>query len=131
MTMPVSRAVLDVVTIARKHAERVDTDGTFPAEAVAELRGSGLLRLALPVAFGGRGAGPVQFVEVMGELAAACGSTAMIYLMHNAAAVTDAAAHLAVLGFAAGRVIGLHALVRRRIGGGPHGLLAKSYLLAS
>lgn len=42
-----------------------------------------------------------------------------------------ATAHLAVLGFAAGRVIGLDALVRRRVGGGPHGLLAKSYLLAS
>ncbi len=42
-----------------------------------------------------------------------------------------AAAHLAVLGFAAGRVIGLDALIRRRIGSGPHGLLAKSYLLAS
>ncbi len=42
-----------------------------------------------------------------------------------------AAAHLAVLGFAAGRVIGLDALLRRRVGGGQHGLLAKSYLLAS
>lgn len=42
-----------------------------------------------------------------------------------------AAAHLAVLGFAAGRVIGLDALVRRHVGGGPHRLLAKSYLRAS
>lgn len=92
MTMPVSQALVDVVTIARKHAERVDTEGTFPAEAVAELRSSGLLGLVLPVAVGGQGAGPVEFVEVMGELAAACGSTAMIYLMHNAAAVTVAAA---------------------------------------
>lgn len=90
--MPVSQAVLDVVTIARKHAERVDTEGTFPAEAVAQLRASGLLGLVLPTAVGGRGAGPVEFVGVIGELAAACGSTAMIYLMHNAAAVTVAAA---------------------------------------
>lgn len=90
--MPVSQAVRDVVTAAGKHAERVDTEGTFPAEAVAELRSSGLLGLVLPVAVGGLGAGPVEFVEVMGELAAACGSTAMIYLMHNAAAVTVAAA---------------------------------------
>ena len=42
-----------------------------------------------------------------------------------------AAAHLAVLGLAAGRVIGLDALLRRRVGGAPQGRLAKSYLLAS
>ncbi len=41
-----------------------------------------------------------------------------------------AAAHLAVLGFAAGRVWGLDALVRRRMSG-RNGRLAKSYLLAS
>ena len=41
-----------------------------------------------------------------------------------------AAAHLAVLGFAAGRVWGLDALVRRRMSG-RSGRLAKSYLLAS
>jgi len=41
-----------------------------------------------------------------------------------------AAAHLAVFGFAAGRVWGLDALVRRRMNG-RSGRLAKSYLLAS
>lgn len=90
--MPGSQAVLNVARIAREHAERVDTQGTFPVEAVAELRSSGLLGLVLPVAVGGQGAGPAEFVEVMSELAGACGSTAMIYLMHNAAAVTIAAA---------------------------------------
>ncbi len=90
--MPVSQQVADVVGVAREHAERVDTEGTFPGEAVAELRGSGLLGLVLPVEAGGQGAGPAEFVDVMVELAAACGSTAMIYLMHTAAAVTVAAA---------------------------------------
>lgn len=118
MTMSVSQAVLDVVTIARKHAERVDTEGTFPAEAVAELRSSGLLGLVLPAAAGGHGAGPVQFVEVMGELAAACGSTAMIYLMHNAAAVTVAAAPPAespdmLSDLASGRALGTLAFSER------------------
>ena len=42
-----------------------------------------------------------------------------------------AAAHLAVLGFAAGRVWGLDSLVRRRVGGRVDGRLAKAYLLAS
>ena len=32
--MPVSQAVRDVVAVAREHAERVDTEGTFPVEAV-------------------------------------------------------------------------------------------------
>lgn len=60
--------------------------------AVDALRGSGLLGLILPEEVGGLGAGPRQFVDVVGSLAAACGSTAMIYLMHSAAAVTVAAA---------------------------------------
>lgn len=42
-----------------------------------------------------------------------------------------AAAHLAVLGFAAGRIWGLDARLRPRVDGGHRGLLAKSYLLAS
>ena len=41
---------------------------------------------------GGVGAGPVEFTEVVAELAAACGSTAMIYLMHVSAAVAVSAA---------------------------------------
>jgi alkylation response protein AidB-like acyl-CoA dehydrogenase len=87
-----SPAVNEVVEIAAAHAEKVDTAGMFPAEAVAALRSSGLLGLVLPTEVGGQGAGPVEFTEVVAELAAACGSTAMIYLMHTAAAVTVAAA---------------------------------------
>lgn len=90
--MPIGEAVDGVVRIAREHAERVDTDGTYPTETVAALRTSGLLGLVLPVEIGGMGAGPLEFTEVVSALAAACGSTAMIYLMHTAAAVTVAAA---------------------------------------
>jgi alkylation response protein AidB-like acyl-CoA dehydrogenase len=82
----------DVLAIAAKHAERVDADAVFPAEAVNALRASGLLGLVLPREIGGMGAGPVEFTEVVAELSASCGSTAMIYLMHVAAAVTVAAA---------------------------------------
>jgi alkylation response protein AidB-like acyl-CoA dehydrogenase len=72
---------------------------------VDALRASGLLGLTVPPAHGGLGAGPVEFVEVVERLAAACGSTAMIYLMHVSAAMAvvgspppglaDAAARLA------------------------------------
>lgn len=81
-----------VTTVAAANADQVDTDGVFPSAAVDALRGSGLLGLIIPEAAGGLGAGPLEFTEVVRELAAACGSTAMVYLMHAAAAVTVAAA---------------------------------------
>lgn len=85
-------AVAQVTAIAAAHAEQVDTDGAYPVDSVAALRASGLLGLVISEEAGGMGAGPVEFVEVMGSIAAACGSTAMIYLMHIAAAVTVASA---------------------------------------
>ena len=85
-------ALKQVTAVAAENAGQVDTDGAFPAAAVDALRGSGLLGLILPEEVGGLGAGPVEFTEVVGELAAACGSTAMVYLMHAAAAVAVAAA---------------------------------------
>jgi alkylation response protein AidB-like acyl-CoA dehydrogenase len=88
-----STDVLKQVTrVAAANAEQVDADGAFPSAAVDALRGSGLLGLILPEDVGGLGAGPLEFSEVVRELAAACGSTAMVYLMHVAAAVTVAAA---------------------------------------
>jgi len=81
-----------VVAIAAEHSGRVDAEGVFPSEAVNALRTSGLLGLTLPPEVGGMGCGPVEFTDVVRELAAACGSTAMIYLMHLAATVTIAAA---------------------------------------
>ncbi|HZG89144.1 MAG TPA: acyl-CoA dehydrogenase family protein [Pseudonocardia sp.] len=81
-----------VLEIAARHAREVDGDGRYPAEAVRALRESGLLGLTLPVDVGGLGAGPHELVEVLGGLAGACGSTAMIYLMHVSAAMPVAAA---------------------------------------
>jgi alkylation response protein AidB-like acyl-CoA dehydrogenase len=84
---------LDVVLkAAREHAAAVDADARFPAEAVAALRQSGLLGLTIPTDQRGLGGGPAEFVEVTRHIAAACGSTAMIYLMHVSAAMTIAAA---------------------------------------
>ncbi len=82
----------EVLAIAAEHAEQVDAEGAFPTKAVDALRTNGLLGLVLPADVGGMGAGPVEFTEVVTELAAACGSTAMIYLMHASAAVAVAAA---------------------------------------
>lgn len=90
--MELSGRLDPVLAVARGSAHRVDSAATFPAEAVAALRESGLLGLTLPEEVGGLGGGPRELVEVVTDLAAACGSTAMIYLMHVSAAMTVAAA---------------------------------------
>ena len=76
-----------VIEAAASSAATVDTDGVFPAAAVGALRASGLLGLTIPAKIGGLGQGPEEFLDVIGQLAGACGSTAMIYLMHVAAAM--------------------------------------------
>jgi alkylation response protein AidB-like acyl-CoA dehydrogenase len=81
-----------VTEAAGDHAGEVDEAARFPAEAVTALRRSGLLGLTLPADAGGLGGGPEQLVEVVRRLAAACGSTAMVYLMHVSASMALAAA---------------------------------------
>ena len=90
--MDLSDRLTSVLDVAGTSAPKVDAEGRFPSDAVSELRASGLLGLTLPTDVGGLGAGPHEFVEVVSALAEACGSTAMIYLMHSAAAMTLAAA---------------------------------------
>lgn len=80
-----------VIAAARAAAKDVDADARFPLEAVDALRESGLLGLTLAEEVGGLGGGPDELVDTLSGLASACGSTAMIYLMHVAAAMTVAA----------------------------------------
>ena len=81
-----------VLAVARENAHRVDAEGSFPMEAVTALRTAGLLGITLPEDVGGLGEGPHELVEAISSVAGACGSTAMIYLMHVSAAMTVAAA---------------------------------------
>lgn len=81
-----------VLEAARADATSVDSSGAFPDAAVAALRRSGLFGLTLPEEAGGLGGGPIELVDVVSRLAAACGSTAMVYLMHISAAMAAAAA---------------------------------------
>lgn len=74
-----------VIKVAGEHAARVDAEATFPSHALSELRRSGLFGLTVQPEHGGMGAGPVEFVDVVARLAEACGSTAMVYLMHVSA----------------------------------------------
>jgi len=72
-------------------AASVDTAARFPTEAVAALGGAGLLGLTVAPALGGQGQGPGSFAAVVEELGRACGSTAMVYVMHVTGAQAIAA----------------------------------------
>jgi len=78
--------------VIRDGADAADSDAKFPTASVQALADSGLLGLTLPTEFGGLGGGPVDLVEAVSAVAAACGSTSMIYLMHLSAAMVTAAA---------------------------------------
>jgi len=69
-------------------APAVDREGRFPEEGIEALRASGLLALCIPPAYGGPGGGVPEMVEVVEQVAAACASTAMIYVMHVVGAQT-------------------------------------------
>jgi alkylation response protein AidB-like acyl-CoA dehydrogenase len=66
-------------------ARDVDESGHFPSASVAALGQSGILGLASASAVGGGGEGLRAAADVIESLAAACGSTAMVVLMHFAA----------------------------------------------
>lgn len=76
----------------RDGAAAADTDAKFPTDSVAALADAGLLGVALPSDMGGLGGGPLDVVEAVSAVAAACGSTSMIYLMHIASSMVIAAA---------------------------------------
>src|SRR5262245_28029899 len=72
----------------RVHAAQVDRDARFPHESLEALREAGLLGLGLPDRVGGPGGGAAEVARAVSEVAAACGSTAMVYTMHVVAAQT-------------------------------------------
>jgi alkylation response protein AidB-like acyl-CoA dehydrogenase len=72
-------------------AAAVDRDARFPRESVDGLARAGALGLAAPLRFGGGGAGPVEVVVAVEQVAAACASTGMVFVMHVVAVQTVAA----------------------------------------
>ncbi|MBG6066129.1 acyl-CoA dehydrogenase family protein [Micromonospora ureilytica] len=71
--------------VIRPRAPIVDRDGAFPRPGVDALAAAGLLGLASSTEVGGGGHGMRAVAEVIERLAAECGSTAMVVLMHYAA----------------------------------------------
>nr|WP_276589018.1 MULTISPECIES: acyl-CoA dehydrogenase family protein [unclassified Sphingomonas] len=72
-----------VARIAADHADAVDREGRFPAEAIAALREEGLLGAMVPVHLGGHGATLATIAHQAQRLGRACSSSAMIYAMHQ------------------------------------------------
>ena len=69
-------------------AGAVDAEGRFPRAGIDELARAGLLGVGLPQSLGGAGGGPLEFVEVVEQVAGACASTGMVYVMHVVGAQT-------------------------------------------
>ncbi len=69
-------------TVVADEARAVDEEERFPERSLAALADAGLLGLTVPETHGGMGHGLRVSCAVLDELAQACGSTAMIYMMH-------------------------------------------------
>ncbi|KOV60823.1 acyl-CoA dehydrogenase family protein [Streptomyces sp. MMG1121] len=64
-------------------AERIEETGQVPEELWAELNGLGFLRIAAPVAYGGRGVGFAHWMELMEVFSRSHGSVRMIVHVVN------------------------------------------------
>jgi acyl-CoA dehydrogenase len=72
-----------VAAVAAKHAIAVDSAARFPAEAFQAVRAQRLLGIQVPIALGGEGCGIGDVADVCYQLGQACGSSGMIFAMHQ------------------------------------------------
>ena len=72
-----------VAAAAAEHAADVDREARFPFETFAAARQHRLLSMLVPVEAGGDGASISDVVDVCYMLGMACGSSAMIFAMHQ------------------------------------------------
>ncbi|WP_345813103.1 acyl-CoA dehydrogenase family protein [Paraburkholderia sp. PREW-6R] len=72
-----------IAKVAGAHANAVDRDARFPAEAFQELRRERLMSAMIPAEFGGAGLTLADVARICEALAQGCSSTAMIYAMHQ------------------------------------------------
>lgn len=72
-----------VAAIAAAHAPAVDRAARFPVEAIRAAKDHRLLGIMVPVELGGEGASIGDVVDVCYALGRGCGSTGLIYAMHQ------------------------------------------------
>ncbi len=68
---------------AARHADAVDREGRFPAEAIAALKAERLLGIQVPRSLGGEGASMSEIAELCAILGRACSASAMVFAMHH------------------------------------------------
>jgi acyl-CoA dehydrogenase len=83
LTKDIKRRAQAAAAVAASHADTVDAEARFPDEAFAAARAQRLLGIMVPVELGGEGASMSDVVDVCYVLGRACGSTAMIFAMHQ------------------------------------------------
>jgi acyl-CoA dehydrogenase len=83
LTRDLKRRAQAAATVAATHADAVDREARFPAEAFSAVRAQRLLGIQVPVDLGGEGASISDVVDICYALGRACGSTAMIFAMHQ------------------------------------------------
>jgi acyl-CoA dehydrogenase len=76
-------AATSVAGTATQYSAEVDADARFPLESVEALREHGLLAAAAGAEHAGQGADAATLVRIAAALARGCGSTAMIWAMHQ------------------------------------------------
>src|SRR6185437_14799071 len=72
-----------VAAVAAEHASTVDRESRFPHETFAAAREQRLLSMLAPRELGGDGASVSDAVDVCYMLGMSCGSSAMIFAMHQ------------------------------------------------
>ncbi|KQP41720.1 acyl-CoA dehydrogenase family protein [Methylobacterium sp. Leaf106] len=72
-----------VASVAALHADDVDRQARFPAEAVTALKAERLIGMQIPMQFGGESASLSQIAEVCFTLSQACSAAAMVFAMHQ------------------------------------------------
>jgi acyl-CoA dehydrogenase len=83
LTKDIKRRAQAAAAIAAVHASLVDVQARFPDESFSAIRAQRLLGVLVPAELGGEGASISDVVDVCYMLGRACGSTAMIYAMHQ------------------------------------------------
>jgi len=86
-----------ITDVVAPNAAAVDQEGRFPRASLDALAGAGILGLISSADVGGGGAGLRDAATVIEQLAGACGSTAMVVLMHYAATTVLEAHGMVVL----------------------------------
>ena len=76
-------ATLAASKAAAEHADAVDRAGRIPEEAIQALQAQRLMSILVPPMLGGPGRSLSQAASVCHALAQACGSSGMIYAMHQ------------------------------------------------